>query len=81
MRYQTINLMAEADPNNENRIGFNDPIKHPMTNFHPTTFAVYDTESGRIAAYIPDYYTNNEIIANFIANSLSLNEVSLPLEV
>jgi hypothetical protein len=71
-KYIVVDFMAEADPNNQNRIGFCDPVKHPYVNMHPTRFGVYRTgENSQIMCYIPDWHTSPELIATHIAVALT----------
>ena len=70
-KYIVVDMLAEADPNNKNRVGLNDPQKYPMENFHPTRYVVYkEGENSGIVAYIPDWHQNSKEIAQSIANSL-----------
>lgn len=70
-QYIVVDLMAEADPENQNRIGFNDPKKYPNQNFHPTRYGVYKTgEESALVAYVPDWHDNPKVIAESIAYAL-----------
>lgn len=78
--YVIVDFKKEADPNTpaSERIGFNDPVKYPGVNMHPTNYGVYKiSEPTGLVCYIPTHVNDEIGVAQFIidAANFSSNQV------
>jgi hypothetical protein len=73
-RYIVVDFLKEANPETpaNERVGFNDPIKYPNVNLHPTNYGIYKaSEPTALICYIPTHHNDELGLARSIVDSLN----------
>ena len=71
--YVIVDFKKEANPLTpaSERLGFNDPIKHPNVNMHPTNYGIYKiSEPTALICYIPTHLQDEIGVAQAIIDGV-----------
>jgi len=74
--YVIVDFKKEANPKTPKfeRLGFNDPIRHPNVNMHPTNYGIYKiTEPTALLCYIPTILQDEIGVAQSIIDGFESN--------
>lgn len=72
--YVIVDFKKEADPNTpaSERIGFNDPIRHPNLNMHPANYGIYkQSEPTCLVCYIPTHLQDEVGMAQSLVDAVN----------
>jgi hypothetical protein len=75
-RYIVVDFLKEANPETpaSERVGFNDPIKFPNVNLHPTNYGIYKAnEPTALVCYIPTHHNDELGVARHIVDALEFS--------